>query len=208
MKWCYGVLFSSLLCVSLLSFPCRAQTPEEAVSAVQTALDTADLSLFEQHVDIEALVDNGVSLFLERLAGGESAAVLPPALQLLATALNNPNMRSSLQQILQREVCRFIREGVSSGRFGGRTDTGTAAGIRGTLLASLSQGRKEISHIGTARPDGSGKCISFRVTDYGNGESYPVTAHLEYQMDWFISRINNMPVLLDRLMREAGDGAE
>lgn len=208
MKWCYGVLFSSLLCVSLLSFPCRAQTPEEAVSAVQTALDTADLSLFERHVDIEGIVDNGVSLFLERLARGESVAVLPPALQLLATALNNPETRRSLQNMLQREVCRFIREGVRSGRFGGRTDTGTASGIRGTLLANLSQGRKEISHIGTALPDGSGKCISFRVTDYGNGENYPVIAHLDNQTDWFISRINNMPVLLDRLMREADDGAD
>lgn len=202
MKLCFSLL-SGLLCVWLLSFPCQAQTPEQAVYDIQTALETADLSLFEQRVDIEAIVGSGVELFLDRLARGEAPATLPPALQLLGTALTTANTRDTLQRMLQRELCRFIREGVKSGRFGGKTDTTAPADIRGSLLATISQGRKEISRISAAQPDGNGKRISFWVTDHGNGQSYPVTAHLDNQMGWYLSRIDNMPALLDRLMREA-----
>lgn len=201
------VTFFILLLLQNTAFAAR-QTPEVALETVQRAIDTSDLPLFEQHVDMNALLDQGSSALVARLqkSGNLDTSNLPPMLALMAASVQNPEMAKQIKQLLMQEIGSFARYGISSGMFAGKRDpNATPKGLLAPLLNDASTGRKTLKVTGkTVRDAASGSAtVPVTIHDYGNGRDYRVTLRLEPVADsWQIKKIANIDKLLSRVQKE------
>lgn len=202
-----------LLSVSIAFFQSTAfaarQTPEAVLKTVQQAIDTNDLPLFEQHVDINALLDQGTSALVARLqkSGNLNTSALPPMLALMVASVQNPEMAKQIKLLLMQEVGSFARYGISSGMFAGKCDPKAAPkGLLGPLLSDASTGRKELKITGkTLRDTASGAAtVPVTIHDYGNDRDYRVVLRLKPVADsWQVKEIANMDKILSRIQKEA-----
>lgn len=210
------------LCLYLAVAPlalAAGERPEGAVAAIQTALDQADLAAFEQRVAVDALIDEGCAVFMDRLLRAGKNGDLPPVLALLATAAGTPQGALAMRGILADEAAAFVRDGVASGRFGGRTgrSAGRARGLLAPLFAEVSTGRKSLRVAGRALPvTTAGDVVELPVSirDEGNGRAYRLRLRLEQWPPerpagagaagfWKVTRIADLPAIADRLWNEA-----
>ena len=202
----------------------RAERPETAVAAIQTALDQADLALFEQRVDVDALIDEGSAVFMSKLLKAGETGELPPALALLATAAGTPQGALAMRGMLAGEAAAFVRDGVASGRFGGgkagKGSAGKSRGLLAPLFANASTGRKHLRAVGRALPvTSAGDVVELPVAirDEGNGREYRLRLRLEQYSDspagasptttvspyWKVTGIADLPAIADQIWEEA-----
>lgn len=215
LRWWIGLV----CCAALLAGPgflAAAETPEFAVTEIQTALDQGDLPRFERRADVDALCGQGAAIFIDMLrkAGEKESASLPPVLALLGSAAQKPETAVTLRAMLAGEAAAFVRDGVESGRFGGKTDGKTAGNGRGMLaplFADVSTGRKSLRVTGKAVPakgakGGAAQAVELPVAvkDKGNGREYPVRLRLEKTEGlWKVTRIADLPEIAGTLWKEA-----
>ena len=154
-----------------------APDPRTCPQAIGKAIDAADSESFTRLVDLDSIVDEGVTLFLAEMRKPEVARDLPPMLAMMfSRAATEDDMGKSIRTMLVGETRAFILNGVSSGAFAGRNPTGAAQqGMLAPLFADASRGRKEIRSIGQARAIGDALWhVPFVVHDGGNGLDYPI----------------------------------
>lgn len=205
-----------LLVPAFWAFPVAAASggsPEEAVMDIQKAIDRADLNLFEQRVDVEALAAQGSDMFVSMLAERGSAG-LPPVVALLANTARSPDAAFLIRQMLANEAAAFVRDGVASGRFGGRRGDPRqpSRGLLSPLFADVSTARKVLSVAGKARrideQDNTGHAVELpvRVRDDGSRKSYGLRLRLERDSTaaegWKVVRIADLPEIADRIWKE------
>lgn len=196
------LVFFALLSVS----PVRAADPRQCVADVGRAIDAADAAAFERLVDVDAILDAALTLFLRHAQKPEIADRLPPLLAVMfSQAASGDSGGSNLRTLLFSETRAFVINGVSSGAFAGRAPSGDAAqGLLAPLFAGASTGRKEIRHIGQARPDNQGWLVSFVVHDAGNDESYEVLGRVSPMENGFrLTSVENLEALLARVLAES-----
>lgn len=185
----------------------RAQGPEQALKAVQSALDNGDVALFERHVDIDALVANAVEFFLQEAQSPEGKARLSPVIAMLLSSVSySDDAKLKVQALMGREARNFIVYGVQSGSFAGKKkDTVPPPdGLLAPLFADASLGRKEIRHSGKAVTDGKDRSLFFTVHDYGNGQNYPVVGRFrQVNNAWRLVQLDNLPALAAQIRGEA-----
>ncbi len=213
-----------LLCCLLFCLPVLApwpvhvaaasgESPEEAVMDIQKALDQADLNLFERRVDVDGLAAQGSDIFVSMLAERGSTN-LPPVVSLLVNTVNNPEAAVLIRQILAGEAAAFVRDGVASGRFGGRSDDSgpPSRGLLSPLFTGVSTDRKILSVTGRARrvatEDNTGRAVELpvRIRDEGSKKSYGLRLRLERGSDiaagWKVVRIADLPEIANQIWKE------
>lgn len=184
-----------------------AQSPVQALNAVQKALDTGDVPLFERHVDMDAIVAAAVDFFLTDAQSPEGKARLSPVVAMVISSVSaSEDAQQGLRALMGREARNFIVYGVQSGNFAGksRANVPPPDGLLAPLFADASLGRKEIQQQGAPLADGKDRLISFIVHDYGNGRSYPVRGRMRMvESHWRLVQVENLPALAEQLRREA-----
>ncbi len=197
-----------LFCIFLL-MPSQAnagQDPVQTIIDLQTALNNADEKLFEKSVNMQSLVGQCVDVFMED-ASKEGQQTMPPVLALILSAANmNKDARDTLRDALITEVSEFVRYGVRSGAYAGKSvEAAPPGGILAPFLANASMGRKEITHIGEAIAESGAMYVTFAVKDHENGNIYPVEAWLRADdgSNWQIIGLRNVRTISRMLQGEA-----
>lgn len=186
-------------------------SPEATIVTLQRAIDTRDIILFTRHVDIDGLLNQGVSSLIDGLRSAPSLQTkgLPPMLALMLASVQTPELEETTRNLLIREGNYFVRYGVESGMFAGSPKADIVpSGLLTPLLQDVSTGRKELRIRGKTRmlPSTASPVaiIPINVHDAGNGRSYKVDLRLEQKKGiWKVSQIANMDKLITRLKKEA-----
>ena len=204
------VLCGALLAVFLLpGFALSASSPSDTIRAVQQAIDNKDTDAFTAHVDLDHLLKQVVSTFLDSSAADTSdkaaqTVELPPAVAGMARMARDPAMRGQLQMLLIGEARSFVLYGVGSGHFAGKPDdTVSASGLLAPFLPQLAPGRKTVTAAGSARRDGATYLMPVTVYDAGSKETTRLSVRFtEQDSIWKVSEIANLPALLEALPRK------
>ena len=198
-------LFACLLLAGHCNAAAR-QDPRECPKAIGQAIDNADLATFEKLVDLDGIIDEGVSFFLEEIRKPENARHLPPMLAMMfSRTAAGDDMAKSIRTMLVGETRAFVCNGVASGAFAGRTPTGaTQQGLLAPLFADASKGRKEIRSIGKASAIGEGLWhVPFVLHDGGNDLDYPVVGLVSQTKNGLrLTAIDNFDELFARVAAE------
>ena len=177
--------------------------PRQCILEAGSAVDKSDVGAFEKQVDVDAILEQALNLFVRRAQDPEAAKDLPPMVALLFTqaASKEGNVRS----LLLNETRAFVINGISSGAFAGKKPSPTASqGLLAPLFADASTGRKEIKNVGQPRRDGEGWLVPFVVHDGGNGESYDVTGRVTTVNGAMrLTSVANMESLLRKVAAES-----
>ncbi|MBQ9453809.1 MAG: hypothetical protein IJU65_11060 [Desulfovibrio sp.] len=188
------------VCPTLLK---AADGPRQCILEAGRAVDNADATAFEQLVDVDAILEQALDIFVRRASNPQVARDLPPMLALLFTQA--AQKQGSVRALLLNETRAFVLNGVASGAFAGRKPSGAAAqGLLAPLFANASTGRKEVRHVGQARRDGDGWLVPFVVHDGGNGESYDVTGRITGADGCLrLTSVVNIEALLEQVAAES-----
>ena len=184
-------------------FAIAAADPRQCIMEAGSAVEKSDVAAFEKQVDVDAILEQALNLFVRRAQDPEAAKDLPPMVALLFTqaASKEGNVRS----LLLNETRAFVINGISSGAFAGKKPSPTASqGLLAPLFADASTGRKEIKNVGQPRRDGEGWLVPFVVHDGGNGESYDVTGRVTTVNGAMrLTSVANMESLLRKVAAES-----
>ena len=188
-----------------LAMPCgaRAEGAGDCPRAIGEAIDSSDLPGFERLVDMDALLNDALALFLVEVRKPENANAIPPMISLMLSQLAGGGSEN-VRRLLLSESRAFVENGISSGAFAGKKPAGgTAHGLLAPLFADASQGRKQICNVGDGRPDGGDTLVPFVVRDGGNGLEYPVLGRIR-RVDGAdrLVKVENMQELLSRILKE------
>ena len=197
-----GVLLLAVM-VFQAGFAFATADPRQCILEAGSAVDKSDVAAFEKQVDVDAILEQALNLFVRRAQDPEAAKDLPPMVALLFTqaASKEGNVRS----LLLNETRSFVLNGISSGAFAGKKPSATASqGLLAPLFADASTGRKEIKNVGQARRDGDAWLVPFVVHDGGNGESYDVTGRVtSVNGAMRLTSVANMESLLRKVAAES-----
>lgn len=183
-----------------------SESPSLCIKEIQYALDSRDIDLFEKRANIDAIVKQSVTFFVNYLRQADkNQTPLPPMLSMLALSLNS-QMGDSLQSILSAEAADFIRFGIREGYLTGHAkNRSNTDGILATIFSAISTGRKTITMKGSARMEEDETChVDATLHDEGNGETYPILLRLKKVNGlWQADAIENLQQLGKILIQES-----
>jgi hypothetical protein len=168
------------------------------------AIDAADSAAFERLVDMNAILDTALNLFLRETQKPETARGLPPLLAFMLSRATLEDSGEGLHALILQEAKTVVNNGIASGAFAGHKLTYQAAqGLLAPLFADASAGRKEIRETDEAWPDKGEWLVPFILFDAGNNESYPVLGRVSKTGNGFrLTAIDNMDELVRRILTE------
>ena len=180
-----------------------AADPRQCIMDAGSAVEKSDVAAFEKQVDVDAILEQALNLFVRRAQDPEAAKDLPPMVALLFTQA--ASKEGNVRALLLNETRSFVLNGISSGAFAGKKPSASASqGMLAPLFADASTGRKEIKNVGQARRDGEGWLVPFVVHDSGNDESYDVTGRVtSVKGEMRLTSVANMESLLRRVAAES-----
>jgi hypothetical protein len=203
MRHCGASLLLLAVIVLQTGFVLAATDPRQCILEAGSAVDKSDVTAFEKQVDVDAILEQALNLFVRRAQDPEAAKDLPPMVALLFTqaASKEGNVRS----LLLNETRAFVLNGISTGAFAGKKPSAAASqGLLAPLFADASTGRKEIKNVGQPRRDGDAWLVPFVVHDGGNGESYDVTGRVTAVNGAMrMTSVANMDLLLRKVAAES-----
>lgn len=196
---CFGIVMFWCLCA-----PVFAASPHDALEKIGAAVADADAQAFQDLVDLDNVLEQGLADFLAQAQ--KSGSSLPPLLALmLSQAADTGEKGKNLRNMLKGEARAFVINGVSTGAFAGKKKgAARLEGMLAPLFAAASPGRKEISSVGEGRRDGEDYILPFFVHDYGNGQDYQVIGRFVRAGEgWRLARIENVDQLFEQIRKEA-----
>lgn len=203
-------LLSLILLMPLILSPRTtpaADGPYGCLEAVAQAIARGDMEAFEQRVDVDGILETVVDKLFTEARRPENADKLPPMLHLMFSGAALADGGGRVRKMLRGEARAFLRNGIVSGAFAGRTPGRDyrSEGLIAPLFADASMGRKEIHGIGQTRArEGGGWTLPFRVFDAGNGNDYPVVGHFARRDGRvMLVGIDNLNELFARIAAEA-----
>ena len=184
-------------------FAIAAADPRQCIMDAGSAVEKSDVAAFEKQVDVDAILEQALNLFVRRAQDPEAAKDLPPMVALLFTQA--ASKEGNVRALLLNETRAFVLNGISSGAFAGKKPSASASqGLLAPLFADASTGRKEIKNVGQARRDGEGWLVPFVVHDSGNDETYEVTGRVTAANGAMrLTSVANMESLLRRVAAES-----
>lgn len=204
-----GRLFFSfqIFCLAMFTLTGQslAEDPRGHIQEIGDAIDSADAESFVRLVDIDAILNNALEVFVEEATRPENASRLPPMLALIVQQLKGVKGPSPVRDLLLGEGKNFVLAGISSGAFAGRKpESSSSQGLLAPLFESASLGRKEIRNIGQPRQTAKGWLVPFVIYDHGNELEYPVKALLEQKDgDLKLTGLENMRQLIYQIGEES-----
>ena len=199
------ILGIAVLLFCLASSAQAQGSAETVLGSVQQSIDTSDMQLFERHVAVDALLEQGASAVFGVLStsGGKG---LPPMLSLMAASAQDPTMAAQIKKLLKQETRSFLEYGVSSGLFAGKQTSGSPSGMIAPLMRDASTGRKEIRSRAPARKSGDSWIVPAVIHDEGNGRDYKVDLRVRaIDGNWKIMEVANMNQLVAKIQKEAAE---
>lgn len=182
----------------------RAQDARAHVEEIARAIDSADVEMFTELVDMDAILNNALDVFVQEVSRPENAKRVPPMLAMIVQQLK-AGAPSPIKDLLLGEAKNFVLEGIASGAFAGRKpDLSKNPGMMAPLFAQASMGRKEIRDIGEPTRTSNGWIVPFVIYDHDNEYEYPVRALLEYKgTDLKMTGLENMRQLIYQIGEES-----
>ena len=192
--------------IGLYGVAAGAESPQFAITEVQSAIDTRDMRLFEDRVETQTLLQQGVDVFQNKMLKSHGSS-LPPALALMAVTATTPQAQEMLRALLTKEARNFVRYGIESGHFAGKPVPGVKpSGLVAPLLNDASLGRKQLTVTGKPVPDGEGVRLPCALKDFGNDRTYALDLRLKrINNTWRVVGVNNLDQLVNRLSKEIGN---
>ena len=197
----FGVL--GALAVWLSASPCMADS-RDCLKAIQKSIDDADLPAFERLVNLDDILDEGLSVFVREMGREENSRRLPPMINLLVASLSGVQGKLTRPPVIQ-EIGAFIRNGISSGAFAGKpAKQEESKGLIASLFENASMGRKEIILIQPEKAVQGGAEAGFFVHDYGNGNDYPVMGFfVEEEGGQCLAQVRNFEDIFSQILAES-----
>lgn len=196
------ILALAWLCASAASAASGA-CAVNCLKDINAAIDNGDSAAFARLVDVDAILDNALEVFLQEAAKPENASQLPPMLTLM---LSQAAGQDAVRKLLLGEFRAFALSGIASGAFAGKKlDNAQQRGLLAPLFANASIGRKEIRNIGEPMEDGEGGwLVPFAVHDFGNDNDYGVIGRIgQGQGGWRLSGVENLDQIFAQIANEA-----
>lgn len=204
---CGLLLWCCLCCWPAGAQALSSQAARACVLEAGAAVDHADAACFEQLVDMDAILDDAVDLFMEEARKPGNASLLPPMLALMfsGAAMAEDN-GLGVRRLLVSEARAFVLNGIASGAFAGREqESYTSQGLVAPLFEAVSMGRKEIRNVGTPVAQGQDWIVPFVLRDHGNGNDYAVRVRVRDSNGGpRVVAVDNMRQLFVILGKEAG----
>ena len=183
-----------------------AESPRECVQEIGNAIENADQALFLRKVDLDALIHEGVNVFLAEANKPHNRKNMQPMLAiLLQQAASNEGAGNAMRTLLFQETRAFVLNGIRTGAFAGRkVPNAQKEGLLAPLFANASMGRKEIVQIAAGQPTENGTIVPFTILDDGNGLEYPIDGLVqEGPQGLRLTKILNFQDLMRRIQEEA-----
>lgn len=197
-------LIVQALILAGMSGSAMAQDAREHIEEIARAIDAADVEMFTELVDMDAVLNNALDVFVQEVSRPENAKRLPPMLAMILPQLQAGGA-SPLKDLLLGEAKNFVLEGIASGAFAGRKpDLSKNSGLMAPLFAQASMGRKEIRDIGNPVKTSTGWLVPFVIYDHDNEYEYPIRALLEQKEGALkLTRLENMRQLIYQIGEES-----
>ncbi|SHN56999.1 hypothetical protein [Desulfovibrio litoralis] len=179
------------------------------IKETQKAIDTANLEMFLGRVDVEALTNQVVGVFLNRLPSiadkMAEKGVLPPMLVLASSAVNKgPNSMEyqTSKAFLAAAARQFLQDGVSSGAFAGKKYNPSGI-LTDELFTGISKGRKELVYPQIEHAGKNTATVNALFKDHGTGDVFPLVLRLQNNKGiWKIQQIENIDSIFNTLEKQ------
>lgn len=185
------------------------QTPRNSLLKIQYAIDSHNFELFEEYVDINGLLTQGVEYFFYSLNTIKDTPNLPPFLYLLVSTIKVPQYAAQASSLFISELNVFIKYGVSSGLFAGHEVLDEPIGLLAPFISKISLGRKELLFSDSEKvlvknyKQKGDIVVPIQIKDYGNGRRYSVLLGMSFCNGmWKVTTIKNLPELCKKLKEE------
>ncbi len=185
------------------------QTPRNSLLKIQYAIDSHNFELFEEYVDINRLLNQGVEYFFCSLNTIKDTSKLPPLLYLLVNTIQVPQYAAQVRSLFISELNVFIKYGVSSGLFAGHEILDKPTGLLAPFISKISLGRKELLFSNSEKAlakiykQKGDIAVPIQIKDYGNGRQYSVLLGMSFCNGmWKVTTIKNLPELCKKFEEE------
>lgn len=185
------------------------QTPRNSLLKIQYAIDSHNFELFEEYVDINGLLNQGVEYFFCSLNTIKDTSKLPPLLYLLVNTIQVPQYAAQVRSLFISELNVFIKYGVSSGLFAGHEILDKPTGLLAPFISKISLGRKELLFSNSEKvlakiyKQKGDITVPIQIKDYGNGRQYSVLLGMSFCNGmWKVTTIKNLPELCKKFEEE------
>ena len=172
-----------LLALFFCAFSHRIMAGEDPVDCIEEigiAIDAADADTFQELVDLDSVLQNGLTAFLQEANKPENASKLPPLAAMLVQQMSDSGSAGNgLRSLVLDQMRSFILHGIASGSFAGKKVQNAPSGsLLAPLFENASMGRKQITNIGLPQADGNAWLVPFTIHDHGNDNDYQITGKL------------------------------
>ena len=208
-KFCFLFLLSFILNENIYASNdnIQLQNASQCIHQIAQSIDDSDVTTFEKLIDIDAILQEALKLFLAEAQKPENSSQLPPILALVVNqAVAQDSAGETVRTLILRESKAFVLNGVSSGSFAGKkaVNNNQQQGMLAPFFLDASTGKKEFRNISDAIKNGNDYIVSFNIFDHGNGETYPVIGKInQVNSIMRLVQIVNLQELFDRVRKEA-----
>lgn len=200
------LLLLALFCWPMPVLAATATSPSQTVANIGAAIDNADIEAFERLVDVDAMLNDSLNVFLREMRKPENSSRMSPMLAIMFSqaGAGGPG-GEKLRQLLKEEGKAFVHNGINSGAFAGKKlASSRQAGILAPLFADASIGRKEITYIEQPKKDGEAWLVPFTVRDYGNDQDYRLVGRLSPTVNgWRLTSLQNLDQIFRQILEES-----
>lgn len=200
------LLYSLLIIFIFIPNKGHCAGPYKTLESISNAIDEANGDTFTQLVDLDALLDQSLNVFLTEAQKPENAQNMPPIVALMfSQAADSGQKGQAIRTLLHNEAKSFVMNGINSGAFAGKKlNNVQIGGMLAPLFANASIGRKEIRGVGDAIKDGDDYLLPFTIYDYGNEQNYPIIGRFSQKGDGLrLTGIDNLEQLFTQIKKEA-----
>lgn len=198
----FAVFF--LAAAAFLASTCLAATPDQCLRKISSAMEKGDAAAFEQAIDMDAIINQAMEMFISEMQKPENGSQIAPMLALLFSQAKGDGAQA-IRNLLRQETKAFVLNGVKSGAFAGRQiQSQQLQGYLAPLFSGASMGRKEIVPVGEPVADENGWFMPFSVYDHGNGQTYALIGRFAGNADGpCLAGIENLDQVFYQIKKES-----
>jgi len=203
----FAVLFFTCLFVAEpLGFAASvAQKPEASIAMLQQAINTRDLDLAEQYLDIDGVITKIIDILLteEDVAKSLNNGVLTIGLALAISA--DANTAAAFKEFLQSEAHEYVRHGVVSGAFSGTLskDASTYGGLIKKAFRGKGKDNIAFGPANVLSREGESALVTTTLTRGDKGRAYSLKLRIERQSGvWRVVELINTRDIIQKAIKK------
>lgn len=182
-----------------------AKSPEASISMLQKAVNTRDMALAEQYLDIDGVTAKAVDVIASDPAALQALGNDIVAATLALAMGGNEKANPLLKNLLQNEAREYVRHGVVSGAFAGTVAEG-ASTYGGLFKKAFRGGEKNKIVFGPAtvrKRDGPIALVATNLAQGTKGRVYPLELRLEERDGvWRVVELANIQDFIQKSVKK------